>query len=122
MYAKKVLEDFQKQINPHINEYFDKKILEAKKVYPETALEALKVYKDITTRGAKRVRAAFAYMVYKMYGGTNLDEALKMGVVLELVHSYLLVLDDFMDDSDSRRGAPTAHIMFEDYAKEHNFD
>jgi len=121
MYAKKVLEDFQKQINPLINEYFDKKILEAEKIYPQTALEALKVYRDVTTRGAKRARAAFAYMTYKMYGGTNLDEALKMGIVLELVHSYLLILDDFMDDSNIRRGDPTAHIMFKDYAKKHNF-
>jgi len=40
---------------------------------------------------------------------------------LELTHAYLLLLDDFMDKSDLRRGGPTAHVLMKDYYSKQNF-
>ena len=110
-----MLYSLQFQINPLIKDYFFNENQMVKGKYPEASIKALQVYEDICTRDAKRARAAFAYYVYKMFGGKNDAEALRMGIVLELVHAYLLLLDDFMDKSERRRSSATAHILMRDY-------
>lgn len=119
--AKAKLKEFQTKINPLIEEYFDKEIARVEKIYSTHAIKALEVYRDISTRRAKRLRASFIYYVYQMFGGTNLKEVIRVAVILEIVHAYLLMLDDFMDKSDTRRGGPTAHKIFEQYYHEQGF-
>lgn len=120
-YAKGLLLSYQSRINPLIIDYFEKQKVRIKDEFTDASYRSVEVFEDISTRGAKRARGAFAYYVYKMYGGQNDAEALKMGVVLELVHAYLLLLDDFMDKSDLRRGGPTAHVLMEDYYSKNGF-
>ncbi|MFN3788342.1 MAG: polyprenyl synthetase family protein, partial [Sulfurihydrogenibium azorense] len=40
-------------------------------------------------------------------------EALKLGAVVEIMHSFLLVHDDIIDNSVLRRGEPTLHKVYE---------
>ena len=119
--AKKLLVDYQNKLNPVIDEYFDEQIKNVSETYPPHSVKALEVYRDICTRGGKRARGAFSYYVYKMYGGQNDTEAIKMGIVLELIHAYLLLLDDFMDLSETRRHGPTGHKLFSKYFEDQNF-
>lgn len=75
--------------------------------------------------GGKRLRAAFCYWSWRAHaepaGGANGAGppdpaggavALGIGVALELFQAAALVHDDVMDDSDTRRGRPSAHRRF----------
>ncbi len=80
---------------------------------------------DLTLRGGKRYRAGLLAAAY--YGvatgraesnlesvvfgkGPDADAILGGGVALELLQSYLLIQDDWMDGDVERRGGPSAHV------------
>jgi geranylgeranyl diphosphate synthase type I len=61
-------------------------------------------------RGGKRIRPALLYLGYRVASPRGPDEvALQAGLVLELLHTYLLVHDDWMDGDALRRGGATVH-------------
>lgn len=60
----------------------------------------------------KRLRAAFLYWSYRGAGGTHHTAAIRAGAAMELFQGAALLHDDVMDDSDLRRGRPTAHRTF----------
>lgn len=68
--------------------------------------------------GGKRLRAAFCYWSWRAHGGTPGDgreeAVLRAGAALELFQAAALFHDDVMDDSSTRRGRPTAHVVFTD--------
>ncbi len=67
--------------------------------------------------GGKRLRPAFCHWGFVGAGGDPGDERIvRTGAAFELMHAFALFHDDVMDDSASRRGAPTTHAM---YADEH---
>jgi geranylgeranyl diphosphate synthase, type I len=59
-------------------------------------------------RGGKRLRGALFTLGHQAAGGKRAD-ALRPSLGLELIHAYLLIHDDFMDQDDVRRGGPTVH-------------
>ncbi len=72
----------------------------------------LEVIADVCLRGGKRLRPALLAMAYQAYGGdATALPAVRAGVALELLQVYLLIHDDWMDQSDRRRGGPSAHRM-----------
>ena len=78
-------------------------------VGPDVAVVAGALF-DVATRGGKRVRPALLAAASVACGLSEKDEAvLGAGVALEILHAYLLVHDDWMDDDDLRRGGPSAH-------------
>lgn len=76
----------------------------------------MKVLEEFVVRGGKRIRPAFLYYSYLACGGKEKERAMRAGVSLELLHAFLLIHDDLIDNSDLRRGGPTVHRVFE---KEH---
>jgi len=68
--------------------------------------------------GGKRLRAAFCYWSFRAHGGAAEpgDPAriatVRVGAALELFQAAALLHDDVMDNSDTRRGRPTAHRAF----------
>ena len=73
--------------------------------------------------GGKRFRAAFCYWGYKSVRcDTEHDHGLvRAAAALELLHASALVHDDYMDDSDVRRGRPATHKAFEAFHREHRW-
>ena len=72
-------------------------------------------------QGGKRLRAELAYQSWLAHGpGDNLSEAAvavdsaiaKLAAVLEIFQAAALVHDDLIDNSDTRRGHPAAHVNF----------
>lgn len=65
--------------------------------------------------GGKRFRAAFCYWGYRAVAPEQTDEAalVRACAALELLHASALVHDDLMDASDTRRGHPSVHRVFE---------
>ena len=56
--------------------------------------------------GGKLVRARLLGAVVDAYGGTLNNEACRVSVALELLHTTLVVHDDVIDDDLTRRGRP----------------
>jgi geranylgeranyl diphosphate synthase type I len=63
--------------------------------------------------GGKRLRPAFCHWGFVGAGGDPADgRVVRVGAALELMHAFALFHDDVMDDSASRRGAPTTHAVY----------
>ncbi len=97
----------------------------------ETRLDALRRHgpevltmaaaaRDLTLRGGKRYRAA---LLAAAYGGVKpdapIEPALQGGVALELLQTYLLIQDDWMDGDTTRRGGPSVHTALSVALGEH---
>lgn len=66
---------------------------------------------DLCMRGGKRMRAALLAASYQACGGEKNEEAVtRAAMALELLQTYLLIHDDWMDADEFRRGGPTVHI------------
>lgn len=62
---------------------------------------------DLVTAGGKRLRPSLAFLTRAMLGADT-DQALRVALAVELLHSASLLHDDLIDDADSRRGAEAA--------------
>ncbi len=72
------------------------------------------VLRSVTMRGGKRLRPALLGVGFVAAGGSADDRAIDVaGAAFELLQSYLLIHDDWMDESVLRRGGPTAHVMLQ---------
>jgi geranylgeranyl diphosphate synthase type I len=63
-----------------------------------------------TVTAGKRMRAAFCYWGWRAAGQADSEAAVRAAAAIELVHAAALVHDDLIDDSSTRRGAPTSHV------------
>jgi geranylgeranyl diphosphate synthase type I len=73
-----------------------------------------RITRDLVLAGGKRLRPTFAYWGWRSVcrASTPLDDVLPALAALEMLHTFALVHDDVMDESDTRRGRPTAHRLF----------
>lgn len=62
--------------------------------------------------GGKRLRAAFLYWGWRALGGPDEESAVRAASSMEIFQAAALLHDDVMDNSDLRRGRPTAHRAF----------
>ncbi len=66
----------------------------------------------LTMRGGKRLRPALLAAGFVAAGGdSGARQVAIAGAALELLQSYLLIHDDWMDASATRRGGPAVHVM-----------
>lgn len=85
--------------------------------------------RDFTLLGGKRVRPAFAWAGWLGAGGdagrfaTAEDPAAVFRAVcaLEFIQACALIHDDIIDASDTRRGNPTVHRIFEARHRDHGW-
>lgn len=65
--------------------------------------------------GGKRFRALFCYWGWRSVCAPDSDLSPIVGAAsaLEIFHAAALVHDDIIDNSDTRRGAPSAHKLFD---------
>lgn len=75
---------------------------------PDAAL-LIDELRGVTTAGGKRLRPAFCYWGYRAAGGSHGEPIVRAAASLELLHTFALVHDDIMDESDQRRGRPTVY-------------
>ncbi len=99
----------QKQIDAKIDDIFRTHNTELVTKFGCYSAESVKAFQQITSRGGKRLRGSLLIQSYGMFGGKNLDVAITAAAAIELIHTYLLIIDDFCDQSDIRRNGPSAH-------------
>lgn len=74
---------------------------------------------DILARGGKRIRGGLVMMGYEMSGGTNTKMIIQAARAIEMLHAYILIIDDIQDRSATRRGGPAAHKSLAEYHRTH---
>jgi geranylgeranyl diphosphate synthase type I len=100
-------------VNAHLATFLDAQLQRARSVSPR-AEELVAALASLTQRGGKRLRPAVLYAGYRAAGGAaEVDRILPACASLELLQTYLLIQDDWMDDDDQRRGGPSVHAALQ---------
>lgn len=66
----------------------------------------------LVASGGKRLRPAIYFLAARCGGNFSLQEAMPLGVALEMMHMASLVHDDVIDSADTRRGSATANAKW----------
>ncbi|MFA4992692.1 MAG: polyprenyl synthetase family protein [Candidatus Omnitrophota bacterium] len=74
-----------------------------------------KSIKEFICRPGKRVRPVLFCIGYLGFSRKTPPGLYRSALSLELLHDFLLVHDDIVDKSDTRRGAPSMHAMLNRY-------
>lgn len=114
---KGLLESFLNEFESYANTYFKKSRSHLKK-YPKLID---KLYSDLAeiSSGGKRMRGFLVYLGYIAAGRRNLRKILPISLAVEIMHTFLLIHDDIIDESDTRRGKMTIHRRYEKFFGEH---
>lgn len=106
------LKEFQSDINDHMKRYFETAAPDLGADFTGNGQEAFNKIKVFSMLPGKRIRGTMAMVGYHVAGGTNRQAALDLAVAVELIQNYLLIVDDVMDRSLTRRGATTVHEAY----------
>lgn len=102
--------DFIEAVDAAIAQFLDSRVEIAERIGAMPLLEQAR----FATAGGKRLRAAFCWWGYVAAAPVADAAALtRAAASLELLQASLLVHDDIIDNSDTRRGAPSAHRAFQ---------
>lgn len=99
------------EVTLRLTRLLDAKLTEAARLGPD--VEAMvRAVRALTLRGGKRFRPALARASSLAIEEAEHEDAIfETGVALELLQSYFLIHDDWMDGDDLRRGGPSAHVQ-----------
>lgn len=78
-------------------------------------------YLDMLVHGGKRIRGALVMAGYEMCGGQDQRMIVRAATALEMIHTYILIIDDIQDRSVLRRGRPTVHEALAEYHRQQDF-
>ncbi|MFH1062204.1 MAG: polyprenyl synthetase family protein [Candidatus Omnitrophota bacterium] len=76
------------------------------------------LYKSLTnflSRDGKRIRPLLFVIAYKGFSNKLPRNLYLSALAIELLHCFLLIHDDILDNSDIRRGKPAMHILINNY-------
>jgi len=113
MNIKHKLLHYKNFFDPHFERYFNQLDIQLssphRSTYPQVCIDLIK---DLSLTGGKRQRVAYLYEAFKL--GQNgeapppTDEGLiTCAISIELLQTHLLIHDDIVDNSPTRRGHPT---------------
>jgi geranylgeranyl diphosphate synthase type I len=108
-------------VNERLEEFLADRASILRAIAPD--LDPLSEFSERFLSGGKRFRARFCHLGWEALRGdgeraddaatTELDAVVSASAALEVFHAAALVHDDLIDHSDTRRGAPSAHRVFE---------
>lgn len=110
----KALNIYKNKIDISIAEYAASARQSTEMNYGFRSLAAVEPYLAILEAGGKRLRGALVMAGYQMMGGQNKKMILQAARAIEMLHAYVLIVDDIQDRSLLRRGSPTAHKLIEE--------
>jgi geranylgeranyl diphosphate synthase, type I len=104
-----LLTSVKRDIDLRLETFLADKLEQVKPHGPEVAAMATAAAR-LGLRGGKRLRPTLLVAGYRVVAPEgDLEPALDAGLALELLHTYLLVHDDWMDGDALRRGGPSVH-------------
>ena len=106
------LKDLKSAVDLRLEAFFDHKAAQASNRSPDGAV-LVQAVRELTLRGGKRLRPAVALAGFVATSEESHTDAIyDLGAALELLQSYLLIHDDWMDRDLTRRGGPAVHAHF----------
>ncbi|RLB42577.1 MAG: polyprenyl synthetase family protein [Deltaproteobacteria bacterium] len=100
-------------VDERLVEFFEEKRRETREISSPT-LELVDEIEALTMRGGKRLRPALAAAAYRcICPGQGMERLAELCGSLELLQSYLLIHDDWMDGDDVRRGGAAVHASLQ---------
>jgi geranylgeranyl diphosphate synthase type I len=99
--------EYARIAEPRLRALLDDK-LRAFEALPVDLRDVAGALREYLLRGGKRLRGALLLLGNEAAGGAR-EAAMDASLGVELLHAYLLIHDDFMDQDDVRRGGPTLH-------------
>jgi geranylgeranyl diphosphate synthase type I len=103
------------RVNQRLEQFFEDKRNAASKLTPR-AHELVEAAAELTMRGGKRLRPLAIYAGYRAAASAQApiawDAVVTLGASIELLQTYLLIQDDWMDGDEERRGGPATHVAF----------
>src|SRR5262245_49570626 len=106
------LRDVRDRVDARLVSYFAAKRDEVVACSP-ASIELVSAIEALTMRGGKRLRPIVTAAVFRaVCAEGELERIVDAGASLELLQSYLLIHDDFMDQDEERRGGPSVHVIF----------
>jgi geranylgeranyl diphosphate synthase type I len=106
--------DIKQRVDRRLVQFFEHKRLRARSLSGPSE-ELVDALYDFTMRGGKRTRPAVLIAGHlAVRREAEIEALLDACAGLELLQSYLLVHDDWMDQDDERRGGITLHKLFGD--------
>jgi geranylgeranyl diphosphate synthase type I len=100
------------RVNARLASVFAIKREHAQHASPHAA-ELIDAIAELTMRGGKRLRSVAVYAGFRCISSAEeqgLERIADVAAAIELLQSYLLIQDDWMDDDDERRGGPSVHV------------
>jgi geranylgeranyl diphosphate synthase, type I len=115
-----LLRGVQPEIEKRLTALLDERVSSTRSLGSEVQALAREV-RRLTLLGGKRLRPALVVAGLRTASPSGDDgAALDAGVALELLHSYFLIHDDWMDGDRVRRGGPSVHVaLAERFRSEH---
>lgn len=118
---KSTLALYKKLIDEDIKQYCDQVDQRTLDVYGEKSALVSHAYSDLLQRDSKRVRGVLVLVGHEMCGGKNTAAALQAARAVEMMHAYMLIVDDIQDRAEVRRGLPSVHKILENTHIEQNW-
>ncbi len=110
--------DFLKRVQPRVEADLEARLAhEAARIEREApeVSPLVQQVRELTARGGKRLRAALVLLGYRMATrGDDDAPALAAASAMELLQTYFLIHDDWMDGDPVRRGGPSVHVALHD--------
>lgn len=108
------IESVRARVDATLRNHLTLLAIELDEISPETT-PLITALTDLLS-GGKRLRAGFCYWGWRAYGGAaagpGAGAIIDVCAGLELFQAAALIHDDLIDNSDTRRGRPTAHRRF----------
>jgi len=103
----------RRDVDAILERFFAAKVEEARLLSPK-AIELVAEVRDLTMRGGKRLRPIVTAAAYRAASGAeDVSPTFEAGASLELLQTYLLIHDDWMDEDNERRGGLSVHYAFQ---------
>jgi geranylgeranyl diphosphate synthase type I len=115
-----LLRTIQPDVESRLSGFLDERIESTRSLGSEVQALAREI-RRLVLRGGKRLRPALVVTGFRTASPNGeLEPALDAGVALELLHTYFLIHDDWMDGDRVRRGGPAVHVaLAERFHSEH---
>lgn len=104
------LGEVRSRLEVQLERFFEDQRQAAETLAPE-ACELVEAIERLTLRGGKRLRPALMIAAFRAVAPErDWTDTLDAGAALELLQSYFLIHDDWMDRDEERRGGPAVHV------------
>jgi len=115
-----LLKSVQPDVERRLAALLDERVAKTRRLGPEVQALVREI-RRLALLGGKRLRPALVVAGFRAAGSKgDAAQALTAGVALELLHTYFLIHDDWMDQDAVRRGGPSVHVaLAQRFGSEH---